>query len=213
MPYITEIDADGGLDTALANFNTVCAANAATLGLQPADLTAIATASTSFKTTLDVATSAKAAARNSVRAKEIQKTASKATVSKYARIFRANPSVPDNLLDSLMLPHHKTPGTKTPPAEPHSLVGSADGNGLVRLKWHRNGNISGTQFLVETRSDPRGPWSICGCVTQVKFVFQAKPGQYIAFRITAARNNQVSQASTPFSLWENVGGELLTVAA
>ncbi|MFN8138961.1 MAG: hypothetical protein U0R49_04095 [Fimbriimonadales bacterium] len=59
MPYITEIDADGELNTALANFNTVCIANAATLGLAPGDLTEIAAASTSFNTTFNAAASAK----------------------------------------------------------------------------------------------------------------------------------------------------------
>lgn len=213
MAFITEITADGELNTALNNFNTVCAANAATLALSPADLTAIAAASTGFNTTLNAATTAKAAAKNSVEAKDLQKKSSKATVSKYAKLFRANAAVPDNLLDSLMLPHHKTPGTKTPPAQPLDLTGSADGNGLVSLKWKRNGNISGTQFLVETRTDPAGDWTISGSTTQTKFQYQAVPGSYIAFRVTATRRDLLSPPSFPYAFWENGGGMGLQLAA
>lgn len=213
MAFITEITADGELNTALANFNTVCAANAATLALAPADLTAIAAASTGFNTTLNAATVAKAAAKNSVEAKDMQKKTSKSTVSKYAKLFRANAAVPDNLLDSLMLPHHKTPGSKTAPTQPLNLYGNADGNGLVNLKWNRNGNTSGTTFLIEVRTDPAGPWSISGSTTQTKFGYQAVPGAYIAFRVTATRRNLLSPPSVPFALWENGGGVSLQLAA
>jgi len=213
MAFITEITADGELNTALANFNTVCAANAALLALAPGDLTAIAAAATGFNTTYNAATAAKAAAKNSVEAKDIQKKTSKTAVSKYAKLFRANLAVPDNLLDSLMLPHHKTPGSKTPPTQPLDLVGSADGNGLVNLKWKRNGNTQGTQFLLEVRTDPAGPWSISGSTTQTKFGYQAVPGVYIAFRVTATRRNLLSPPSVPIVLWENGGGMSLRLAA
>jgi len=199
--------ADGEFNSALANFNAVCITNTATLGLLPADLTAIAAAATAFNTTFNAATASKATTKNSVEAKDLQKKASRSTVSKYAKIFRANQAVPDNLLDSLMLPHHKTPGTKTPPTQPLDLTGSADGNGVVSLKWKRNGNISGTQFLIETRIDPAGPWTISGSTTQAKFTYQAVPGVYIAFRVTAVRRELSSLPSFPYAFWEN-GGEM-----
>lgn len=213
MPYITDDLKDGELNTALANFNTVCIANAATLALAPGDLTAIAAASTGFNTTFNAATVAKAAAKNSVEAKDLQKKSSRATISKYAKMFRANLAVPDNLLDSLMLPHHKTPGSKTAPTQPLDLTGSADGNGLVSLKWKRNGNIGGTQFLVETRTTPGGAWTISGSTTQAKFQYQAVVGSYIAFRVTASRRDILSPPSFPYAFWENGGGLELSVAA
>ncbi len=207
MPYITDIEADGDLNSALANFNTVCAANSAALGLNPGNLTEIAGASTGFTTTLNAAIASKATANANVEAKNLQKKASKAIISKWAKTFRANTTVPDSLLDQLMVPHHKTPGSKTPPTQPLDLVGSADGNGLVLLKWKRNGNRSGTQFLVETRTDPAGPWTISGGTTTLKFTYQAVPGSYIAFRVTASRGGQLSPASFPFAFWENGGGQ------
>lgn len=213
MGYITDNMSDGDLNSALNNWNTVCAANTVVLGLTPANMVEIAAASTAFTTTFNGATTAKAAAKNSVEAKELQKKASRAVVSKWAKIFRANPNVPDNLLDSLMLPHHKTSGSKTPPSQPLLLVGSADGNGLVSLKWNRNGNTSGTTFLIEVQTDPQGDWTISGSTTQTKSTYQAVPGNYIAFRVTATRRNLLSPASTPFSLWGNSGGGSLSLAA
>jgi len=213
MSYITDNLSDGQLNTALANFNTVCIANSVALGLSPADLTAIAAAATTFNTTINAATAARAAAKNAVDAKDLQKKASRATVSKYAKMFRANLTVPDNMLASLMLPPHKTPGSKTAPTQPLNLFGNADGNGLVNLKWSRNGNTNGTTFLIEVRTDPQGDWSISGSTTATRFAYQAVPGSYIAFRVTATRRGLLSPASFPFALWENGGGQSLMLKA
>ena len=45
--------------------------------------------------------------------------------------------------------------------------------------------------------------------TRVKFDYQAESGSYIAFRVTAARNNLASPASVAFALGENGGGPAL----
>lgn len=213
MPYITDINADGALDTALVNFHNTCNTYADQLGLTPADVAAISNASTLFNTLLNGATAAKAAAKDAVSAKDAQKKVAKGLVSKWAKIFRANADIPDNILSALMLPPHATPGTKNPPTQPLDLVGSADGNGLVSLKWKRNGNIHGTTFVVEMRTSPSGPWTISGTTTQAKFRYQATPGSYIGFRVTAVRREIASAPSVPFELWVS-GGELeLKVAA
>ncbi|MBS1715834.1 MAG: fibronectin type III domain-containing protein [Armatimonadetes bacterium] len=207
MSYITELSSDGSLNTALANFNALCVQFTAQLSLQPADLIAIAAAASQFNTALNAATAAKQTSKGSVEAKDVQKAASKAVIAKYAKIFRANPAVSDQLLEQLMLPHHKTPGAKTPPTQPLDLVGSADGQGLVTLKWKRSGNIEGTNFLVEARTAPTGEWTIMGSTTRVKTTFQGTPGDYLAFRVTAVRNKQSSPPSVPFVLWDGSTGE------
>lgn len=107
-------------------------------------------------------------------------------------------------------PTGRTPAALTKPVaptQPLDLTGSADGNGVVSLKWKRNGNITGTQFLIETRTDPAGPWTISGSTTTAKFTYQAVPGVYIAFRVTAVRRDQASLPSFPYAFWEN-GGEM-----
>lgn len=214
MPnYITEIRADGELDTALASFAQTCAANTAALGLSPADVTEINDASTGFGTTLVAAQNARNTYANAVTAKDAQKTASKAVVSKFAKRFRANPAVSDQLLASLMLPPHSTPGTKTPPTTPQDLVANGDGNGLVTLRWNRAGNVRVTVFEVWHRTSPTGAWTLLGSTTKTKFEVQWTPGEYVGFRLTASRNGATSAPGTPVVLWEPADQATLSLAA
>lgn len=213
MPYITEIVNDGDLNTALANFNTVCIANAAALGLVPADLTEIAAASTNFNTTLNTATAAKATANSAVESKDVQKATSRNVVNKWAKVFRAKTTVSDALLNQLMLPPHKTPGSFTQPTTPTDLVATANGDGVIALKWKRNGNIQGTTFTIEYRTSPSGGWAILGTSTKASFGWESTPGQYVAFRVSATRRGVTSPASTPVVLWDTEQGEMLQLAA
>lgn len=213
MPYITEINADGDLNTALANFSAVCAANAASLPLAAPDLAAIAAAATGFNTKFNAATAAKAAQNAAVTDKNTQKAASKAVVSKWAKVFRATVGISDTLLAELMLPPHSTPGFETAPATPTDLVASANGDGVTQLRWNRAGNIQGTVFNIETRDSPSGAWTILDTTTRRTYVTISSPGQYIAYRVSAKRNSQTSPPSTPFVLWDTEQGAQLQLAA
>ena len=201
--YITEVVADSELNTALQLFNATAAANAVALGLTPPNLTEIANASSGFTTNLNAWAGAKAAANLAHENKDIQKKSSKAVISKWAKVFRANNAISDALLDQLMLPPHKTPGTKTPPTTPLDLVANANGEGLVSLKWKRNGNTSTTVFNIEWRLAPGTNWNVLDSTTKAKYDYQANPGQYIAFRVTAKRNGLNSPASVSVVLWED----------
>lgn len=211
--YITDIEADGNLNTALQNFHTVCAANATALGLGLPDLTAILNATTNFTNDLNAVVAAKAASKAAASAKDAQKKASKAVVSQWAKTFRANVTVSDALLAQLMLPPHKTPGTKSAPTTPTALVASADGLGNVYMSWNRGANRNGTVFLIEFRTSPTADWAVLNSTTKVKFSVQATPGSYIAFRVSAQRNSQTSAASTPVALWDGSRPVTLAIAA
>lgn len=119
----------------------------------------------------------------------------------------------DQLLATLMLPPHSTPGSKTPPTTPTDLVANGDGNGLVQLRWGRNGNTPVTVFEVWYRTSPTGEWAVLGSTTKLKFDYQWNPGEYIGFRVTASRNGLTSPASTPVVLWEPGGEGILQLAA
>lgn len=201
--YITEIVADSDLNVALQNFSAVCAANSVALGLNPAGLTEIAGAATGFTTNLNSWVGARSAANLAKDNKDAQKKASKIIVSKWAKTFRANPAVPDALLDQLDLPRHKTPGTKTPPTTPLDLVATPDVQALVGLRWKRNGNNGTTQFVVEAQTAPDGDWSIVGTTLKVRFSHQAELGMYVAYRVTATRDGLDSQPTVPVVLWPN----------
>ena len=211
--YITNIRADGELNTALAAFASTCAAQATPLGLTPADVTEINNAASGFDADLLAWQSAKNTAADALTNKDAQKAASKAVVSKFAKKFRANLAITDQMLASLMLPPHSTPGTKTPPTTPVDLVANGDGNGFVTLRWGRNGNIRSTVFEVEFRTSSTGEWAVLGSTTKASFQHQWTAGTYIGYRITASRNGQTSPASTPVVLWETGGEGTMSIAA
>jgi hypothetical protein len=156
--YITEIEADAALAQALIAYHATAAANAATLGLNPANLTELLNAANEFNADLQSWIATSTAAKEALVNKNQQKAASKAVVSKWAKVFRANLAIPDSLLAELMLPPHKTPGTKTPPSQPTNLVADADGLGLVKLRWSRNGNNATTVFEIQTRASAADEW-------------------------------------------------------
>jgi len=203
--YITEIAKDGELNSALANFSSVCSTNAAALGLGPPDIAEISGASSVFNTTLNAWTAAKATAESAKTTKNTQKTTSKAIVSKWAKVFRAKTTVTDTLLAQLMLPPHKTPGNSTPPTIPSDVIASSDGLGNVRLVWKRNGNKANTVFVIEYRSSSTGPWTFLGTSTSTKFATEWQPGSYVGFRVTAQRAGMTSAPSNPVVLWETGG--------
>jgi hypothetical protein len=213
MPYITEIKGVGALNTALQSFQATCSANALALGLDPADLAEITGAATGLNTKLNAWTAAKSTAGSARQAKDAQKSTSAAIVSKWARVFRANQSVPDSLLEQLMLAPHDTPASQVAPAEPLDLVARGNGNGNIKLTWRRNGNIYGTVFVIEYRTSAGGPWLQLGTSTRRTFETQWTPGTYIGFRVTAQRRGVQSPASTPVALWESESTQELRVAA
>lgn len=213
MGYITQIKREADLSVALTSFSATCASNAGPLNLTPANLLEIAAMASGLSTALNAGTTAKVALKLALQNKDMQLKTSKATLAKWAKTFRANPAISDALLDQLMLPHHSTPGTKTPPAQPLDLVATPDVQGLVALRWKRNGNRSTTQFMVETQNAPGGPWSLAGGTTKVRFEFQAVLNEYVAFRVIAARDGESSQPSLPVVLWSNGQGGELSLAA
>lgn len=207
MPYITEIKAEGDFSIALQNFAVVCDANKVALGLTVPQLAEIAGATTGFVTSLTTLATAKSAAESARGAKDIQMATAKAMVAKWAKTFRANPAVSDTILIDLTVAPHSTPAIKTPPTQPLNLVGSADGDGNIRLEWKRNGNIQGTQFVLEYRTSDADAWTQLGTCTKRTFDTTWTPGTYIAFRVTALRRGIYSSPSTLFSLW-NGGSEV-----
>lgn len=213
MPYITEIKAEADFSVAIQNFAVVCDANKVALGLTVPQLAEIAGATTSFVTSLTTLATAKSAAESAREAKDIQMAAARAMVAKWAKTFRANAAISDAILADLTVAPHSTPGVKTPATQPLNLVASADGNGNIRLQWKRNGNIQGTQFVIEYQASASDAWTQLGICTKRVFDTTWTPGSYIAFRVIAVRRGIASPASTPFVLWASGSEMTLKLAA
>lgn len=205
MPFITEIRKDAEFVTAMQAFNLNCNNNKVVLGLSTTDLAEIASAATTAQTQLNNWEAARTAARAARVTKSNTLKSSRTVLSKWAKIFHGNLAVPDSVLSQLMLPPHASPRTITSPAQPLALYADSDGNGNIELRWKRNGNISGTTFLVEYRLTASASWSVLGSTTKAKYFHNSAPGSYIEFRITAQRGDSASLPSTSVVLWGGTG--------
>ena len=213
MSYITEETADAPLVTKLTNFKAASEANKTVLGLTPADITAMGTLYTAFSTAYAASENAKAAAKQAVTAKNAAKKAARANVAGWSKIWRANPAISDAILDALMLAPHNTPASTTPPTTPTNLVATVNGEGVISLKWGRNGNKPGTIFNIETSDSPSGNWTIFDSTTKAKFDYAGTPGTSVWFRIVAKRDGQSAAPTNPISVWAGGSGRSLKFAA
>jgi hypothetical protein len=201
MPYLSEILSDHDLATALGTLAEVCAESQAELGLTPADIAEIQGAVAEFRADLQKAFAARAAARAAVEAKNSSRELAREVSSKWSRLFRANPDIPDSLLAKMNLAPHVVPGTRSAPETPFDLVARPDGNGNVLLKWNRGGNRQGTQFLIEARFARDESWQMLASTTRSTYKARFAPGRYVAFRLRAQRAGRTSYSSIPCELW------------
>lgn len=213
MPYITEIKADDALNAAAQHFATTCDTNKVVLGLTVPDLAEIAGAAVAFGTSLTTLADAKALAEGARESKDVQRTATKAIISKWAKTFRANPAVPDGLLTTLQVAPHIPSGVKTPPTVPLGLDVMSDGNGNIKITWKRNGNIRNTQFIIQYRTGPAEPWVQLGTSLKRTFDTTWTPGVYVAYRVIATRRGLSSPASNAYVMWDGESEVTLKLAA
>lgn len=204
--YITEENNDSQLSADCPSFIAMANKHKVVLGLSSADLTAITTKLNAFSTSLTGSNQAKAVAKAAVTTKNQDKATAKAEISKWAKIWRANEDIPDNVLDELMLPPHATPGTRTAPTTPTNFSFTVTSEGVINLKWGRNGNTSGTIFNVESSSNGTSGWTVVGSTTKTKLSVNGNPGTTVYFRVVAIRNNQFAAPTNPIVVWPS-GGE------
>lgn len=200
--YITQTMGETQFSTAFQEFAGVCAANAVVLGLSPDEVADIQGEANKVTTKLGEWVAAKGAAANAKSAKNNQFKAGHEYVAQWAKTFRANPVISDDLLYELKLPPHNPPKSTTPPVEVENVVAKGNGQGYIKLQWNRAGNTSGTVFVIEYRTSVGSPWQVLDATTRVRFGFQWQVGDYIGIRVSARRGNLTSQPSAPVVLWE-----------
>jgi hypothetical protein len=213
--YVNEQQVDSLLAAQLAQVLPVISANASTLGISAAQVTALTNLINTFTTQYNASQSARASWKAAVTTKDVAKKAVRDQVTIYAKQWRANPSVPDALLDQLQMAPHKPVGTTSAPVTPTNFQAAIDGLGNVTLTWKSNGNKPGTVYVVESRDSATGDWSIYGVETRTRMTLEAEAGKYIAFRVSAQRNKNKSTPTIPIVLWEGGSSEFqpLRVAA
>lgn len=214
MPYITEERTDTVFNTDCATYVANATANKTTLGITTEQLEAMEAIFTTYSDALTAASEAKAAARAAVASKNAAKEAARDEVVKWAKVWRANQSIPDSVLADLMLPPHSTPGTKTPPTTPTDLTFTITPEGVVQLKWKRNGNNSSTVFNVEGSANGTNGWTVVGTTTKSKIPLAGAPGTTWYLRVVAIRGGQYATPTNPVVVWPGESSsETLALAA
>ncbi len=210
--YITEEQSDSKLLVAMQSFLVNAEANEAALGLDAETIGALTLAYNGFKAKLDAATLAKTESKQATAEKNDSKADARALIAQFAQEWRANPAIPDSLLDLMTVPNRQSNGTRTPPTQPLGLE-IRIGTGETSLSWNKNGNKYGTVYNIETAPSGTGPWTTFDITTRSKIQFIWPAGESVWFRVSAKRNQQTSAPSLPLALYPGASGVILQEAA
>lgn len=195
----------------LTNFVNVCSVEDAALGITPADFATISNAATAFATGLTESDASKATTKAKVTAKDDYRRQVTSIVRRYAREFKANPSIPPALLSNLGIVASNPVGPVTQ-VTGLQVTGCADG--VNKLVWNRSGNAQGTIFIIETKPQGSSNWAIAAAITKASFNHEdQQPGEQIWYRIIASRAGVNAVASLPVAAYGGSDNAPLTIAA
>ena len=188
----------------LANFNTVAGANAATLGLSQADMTALTNSASNVNTTIASAVATEAIAKAAVKTKQTALNTSGNLLRSYVKRLQANPNMTDALRKQMGLPVRQ-PATHTLPVVPAALTVSGQSDGTNTLAWNTMGNKQGTVYQVEYQTTSNGGWTLLDTTTRAKYAATGfVPGQRTSYRVRAKRSEQTSAYSNEAVIYGNL---------
>ena len=194
----------------ITNFATVAAANATELGLSTGDTTAMTTQSAGFTTAYNNSQTTKNTLKSRIASKNNKRTSSEALFRTYAKQINANSSISDELKAQLGITI--TPSVVGPVVPPIDLVVTGYETGVNKLAWKRNGNAQGTAFIIESKPETSGVWTIINVCTATKFDHTGQvPGQRVSYRISAKRGNSQSVPCAPVSVYDDAVPPVLTL--
>jgi hypothetical protein len=202
---------DSQLQNWLDNFLSACVKNDEVLQLDADQINTINTQILGFDTGMTNVTATKAAAKSAVTAKNTAKSTISATVRTFAKQFKADPTIPASVLSELGIVANAGNG---PVVTVSSLTVMGCDDGVNKLKWDRNGNASGTLFIIEYKLQGQANWGIAGAVTKSSFDHvDQEPGQTVYYRVVSTRGGQTSNPTSAVVAYGNSSGPGLSVAA
>lgn len=193
------------------NFVQKCEKHEVVLDLDAEEFLEISNASTGLATELNAVKEAQTTYRSAVSEKNAVKSNSIAIARAYAKQFKANPNVSQSILQDLGV---VATTTNNPVTMVTNLTAVGCDNGVNSLKWSRNGNNPGTQFIVEYSIGNQTNWKFSGAPTRAEFDHENQiPGTFIWYRVTATRANNYSVPCPAVSVYGSSGDGELTLAA
>ena len=179
----------------LGNFITVASANTAALRLTDGDIDRLTDIKETLDNRLTAEITAKEAALAATAAKASARRDANAQVGFRVNMIGANATVSDALKEQLGLNVRQKPSA-TAPAIPKDVFVEPFANGVNRLAWNGNGNISRTVYTVEQKVSQQGAWRIVGVATATKFDHANQtPGRHVMYRVKAKRGATETGAS------------------
>jgi hypothetical protein len=193
------------------NFLAKCEEYGVDLGLTNAEITAIANLNTIYGTKITQLVSIKEVYEGAVAGKNLARKNSTANIRAFAKQFKAIQGISPEILKELGIVGSSSAG-------PVRTVTSLDvvgcDDGINKLKWDRNGNAQGTNFVIEYRIGNTGAWLLAGTTTKVTFNhIDQIPGQLVWYRVTASRAGTSSVPSPADAAYGPQGDTELSIAA
>jgi hypothetical protein len=172
------------------NFITQCEKHEVVLGLNSESFGNLATQNTQYNAAYSAVVSGKEELKGKVATKNNRKKASEATIRSYAKQWKSNPEIPAAVLNDLGIVSTSSAG---PVVTVNGLQVTGCDDGVNKLIWNRNGNASGTNFIIEARIGTNPNWFFVGSTTKIGFNHVGQePGQLVWYRITSSRAGQNS---------------------
>lgn len=174
--------------------------SAASYGLTPEELAALATARTRFGNAVQSVELAEASLRSAYAEKRSEREESVTLVSNLSKKIYANPEVSNAMLADIGLAARGTTGQRHTPKTPTRFFAEPKVSGEVVFSWERNGNTASAVFTLQQWKDDQ--WITIAAVTQTRFKMRGfKPGTTETFRVFAWLNNAQSAPSTAFTIY------------
>lgn len=198
----------------ITNFQTVAAANATALGLDPAELTSISDATTEFNNSFAAQETARAAAIGATALADQGWRQALDLVASFNAQFQAIPGISPELLAELGLSVPGGGGGTVPVYAPSDLSALGCSDGINTLKWNRNGNESGTVYVIEAAYDGTSDWQIVDNSTRIRYSHSGQePGRFVRYRVIAQRGATKSGPSNTAAVYDPSQGASLGIAA
>lgn len=204
-------DGEAQFYTWLQKFSSECAENATALGLTPTELLEIQTQAETYAYSYSIQLAAKDALKGATAVRTTDRKNATAVVRAFAKEFKANPAISQQLLGDLGILSSSTSGPVVKVTD-LNVVGCDDGDN--RLTWDRNGNADGTTFIIEFSKNAGTTWTFAGAVSKTNFIHEGQtPGQTTWYRVTSNRASVSSGPTAPKAVYLDGGENTLTIAA
>ena len=180
----------------LVNLITIINENRADLPITAAQIAALEARRDSHETKLNAQTATDEAAKAATRDINDDRVLSNAEVSFINTVFKANKSIPRELI--IQMGFRVSEGrTSPPPNEPTNLIVMPNAAGYTDLKWNKNGNKPNTIFEIEAQYEGNPNWTYVDAVQGIKYRhLNQTVGKQVVYRIRAKRAGQESAFSS-----------------